>query len=228
MDKLQKLLAMAEHPNSNENEAAVALEMAQKLLLEANLTRADVNVGETNDTPSGIGQLSRQESDGYVWKRSLVHVIAKNNLCKIIGDPGTKTWHIFGEYHNVLAVLEMFNWVTLQLVWMANREFRLYKNDEGRERGQTWKLGFYHGAIDAINKRLTPPMTEFAGSTGKSLVIMTNQNLDTAVGAVFPKIRKSRGSSIGSLSGLSAGRAAGSTMSLADDKRLSGGRLLLD
>jgi hypothetical protein len=48
IEKIRALLAMAEHPNSNEHEAAIALERAQALLLQHNLDRASVLVGQTS------------------------------------------------------------------------------------------------------------------------------------------------------------------------------------
>ncbi len=226
-DKIQKLLAMAEHPNSNENEAAVALEKAQALLLEHNLTRADIFTGNGPDTPAGIGQLTRSETDGYIWKRSLVSVLASANLCSVVGAPSDKAWHLFGNYDNVRAVIEMYNWITLQLVWMANRDFRAYKNDEGTERGQTWKAGFYQGAIVALKERLARPMETFSQGPGHALVIQNKQALQTAIKGVFPHLshRSTRGSS--SNDGRAAGGRAGRDMALTPARKIGGSPLLL-
>ena len=218
-DKIQHLLAMAEHPNSNEHEAALALERAQALLLEHNLTRADI-LSPDNGTPAGIGQLSHTEKDGYTWKRGLVNVLAKSNLCRIIGSPSSKTWHIFGTYDNVRAVLDMYNWITLQLVFMANREYRAYKNDEGTERGQTWKLGFYQGATETIRERLAKPLETFTYGTGKDLVLRNDTSLTEAVKKVFPSLTRSTSYAARSYDGRSAGKAAGRGMTLTPAKRL--------
>ena len=219
-EKIQQLLSMAEHPNSNENEAAVALEKAQELLLRHNLTRADVMTGGPEATPAGIGKLDRTETEGYVWKRSLVSVLAKANLCTVIGTPSQKTWHLFGAYDNVRAVLEMYNWITLQLVFMANREYRAYKNDEGTERGQTWKAGFYQGAIIAIRDRLAKPLEDFTQGAGHALVLRNSTDLKAAVARVYPHLRKSYGGGNRSYDGSSAGRNAGRGMSLSPQRKI--------
>ena len=219
-EKIQQLLAMAEHPNSNENEAAIALEKAQELLLRHNLTRADVMTGGPEATPAGIGKLDRTETDGYVWKRFLVSVLADANLCKVIGSPSEKTWHLFGAYDNVRAVLEMYNWITLQLVFMANREFRAYKNDEGTERGQTWKAGYYQGAILSIKKRLDKPLEEFAQGPGHALVIQNKADLSTAVHKIFPRLSNRRSYASSSRDGVSSGRDAGRGMSLSPQRKI--------
>ena len=224
-EKIQKLLAMAEHPNSNENEAAIALEIAQEMLLKHNLTRADI-INNTSETPVGIGKLTRTESDGYTWKRNLVTVLADANLCRVVGSPQDKAWHIFGQYDNVRSVLEMYNWVTLQLVFMANRDFRAYKQDEGTERGQTWKAGFYAGATIAIRDRLAKPMETFSQGTGHALVIANKAQLATAVYQVFPRLSSRRAVSNNSLDGRNAGKSAGSSMALSSQRRLTGNLLL--
>ncbi len=224
-EKIAKLLAMAEHPNSNQNEAAVALEKAQELLLKNNLSRAEISNGESR-TPEGIGKLTITEDQGYTWKRSLADVLASANLCKVIGSPSDKAWNIFGSYNNVLAVIEMYNWITLQLTFMANRDFREYKNDEGTERGQTWKLGYYQGAIKAIRDRLAPPMQAFIYGTGHDLVIHNKASLATAVHKVFPHLGTSYSQAVRSIDGRSAGHSAAQGMQLSPTKRLTSTLLL--
>ena len=160
------------------------------------------------------------ETTGYTWKRSLADVLAKSNLCRIIGSPNDKSWHIFGNYDNVRAVIEMYNWITTQLVWMANKEYRDYKNDEGTERGQTWKLGYYQGAIDAIQDRLTPPMEAFSYGTGKDLVIRNDAAVSFAIKQVFPRLKTSYGRQANSRDGRSSGKAAASNMNLTPTRQL--------
>tara|TARA_Y100000310_G_scaffold323084_1_gene382982 strand:+ start:95 stop:793 length:699 start_codon:yes stop_codon:yes gene_type:complete len=224
-DRIAKLLAMAEHPNSNQNEAAVALEKAQEMLLKHNLVREDIINNEVG-TPAGIGQLTITEDTGYSWKRSLASVIAKANLCRVIGAPSANTWHIFGSYDNVRSVIEMYNWITLQLSFMCNRDFRAYKNDEGTERGQTWKLGYYQGAIGAIKDRLDKPMQAFSYGTGHDLVIRNEASLTEAVHKIFPRLRTSYGYASRSTDGRSSGASAGRGMSLSPARRLTGALLL--
>jgi len=222
-EKIQQLLAMAEHPNSNENEAAVALEKAQELLLRNNLTRGDVITGApANDS---IGQLTIAEPSGYTWKRNLVDVLARGNLCKVIGSPSSKQWHIFGTRENVRAVLEMYTWSTLHLVFMANRDFRAYKNDEGSERGQTWKANYYAAATRAINERLKKPIEQFSQGAGTALVVRNTTEVNIAVKKVFPHL-KTNYTRAGGGDGGAAGYRTGQGMTLTPSKGLSG-RLLL-
>ncbi len=223
-EKIAQLLAMAEHPNSNQNEAAVALEKAQALLLRHNLERADI-LNTQQQTPDGIGKLGVTELNGYTWKINLAAVLAKSNLCRVIGSPSSKSWHIFGSYDNVRAVVGMYDWITTQLVWMCEKEFRDYKNDEGTERGQTWKAGYFMGAIAAIKGRLAPPMEEFKYGTGHDLVIINDAALSTAVKQVYPRLTSRRVGGNGGRDGQSTGKAAGGNMNLTPTKQLGTLRL---
>ncbi len=226
IEKIHKLLSMAEHPNSNEHEAAIALEKAQELLLRHNLTRADVKNDNGSTSPVGIGKIDRTELNGYTWKRQLINTLAKANLCKVIGSPSDKAWHLFGSYDNVRSVLEMYEWVKPQLEWLANKGFRAYKNDEGTERGQTWKASFYYGATIAIGNRLTKPLEDFTQGPGHALVIANTALVKEAIKRVFPHLTSGRRVLHTGSSGMAAGHQAGSNMHLTPQRKLTGTLLL--
>ena len=226
LEKIQALFNMAEHANSNEHEAAIALERAQALLLQHNLTRADI-IDTDNETPQGIGKIERTESNGYTWKRAMANVLASSNLCKVIGYPHAKKWSLFGSYDNVKAVLEMYDWIIPQLTWLATKGYREYKNDDGTERGQTWKASFYMGAIIAIKNRLAKPIEDFAQGAGHALVIANKAMLSTAIHKIYPHLTKGRGFSTRGRDGAAAGSAAGNGMQLTPQRRLNNGTLLL-
>lgn len=225
-EKIKKLLAMAEHPNSNEHEAATALEMAQKLLLEHNLTMESVR-GEAAREATGIGMVEKYEPDGYVWRWHLVNVIALNNMCRVVGSHDNNKWTLFGTRSNVRSVLEMYSWVNLQLVFMAASKYKEYKADGGDERPPKWKLGFFTGAISAISERLRKPMEEFtARADCKAIVIRNEEAIKGAVRKVFPFISSGHGLSSSS-DGVVYGRQAGNNVEFAPKKQVSSGKLLL-
>lgn len=226
IDKIKKLLRMAEHPNSNEHEAAIALERAQKLLLENNLTRESVKLEDAPTAQAGIGKVDGTEPHGYAWKTMLIHVIAKANLCTVIQTKRYKQWHLFGARENVLGVLEMFRWVTPQLEEMADRGLRAYKASGGRENGRTWKTGFYFGATATIKARLQPAMDTFAATTGHELVLVNEALVKAAVLRVYPKMKTGHRRYIRSNDGYLAGREAGAAVRLKAQKPITSARAL--
>ena len=220
-DRIAKLLAMAEHPNSNEHEAATAAEMAQRLLLQHNLSRADLATGDTTG-PAGVGKLDIIEAVGYTWKRYLLHTLAVTNLCETVGDTHANTSHLFGTYDNVQAVVEMYRWLVPQLEDIGARSWARYKRDgTGRESARTWKHGFFMGAIKAIYEKMKPTIDEFASGPGHAIVPYNTQLVKDAVRRVYPYTGKSRSSSR-SYDGYAAGRQAGGNITLRPQRKLSG------
>lgn len=224
LDKIRHLFAMAEHETANEHEAATALEKAQALLLRHNLTRASVGTANGHQEQlQGIGKVSVSEEQGYSWKRTLLHVIARNNLCQVIGKTsGPNTCDLFGSQDNVRAVLEMYYWVGEQLEKLATQGLRAYKREGGRENGRTWKSGFFQGAARIINQRLAKPMQEFAAyGSGKDLVLFNDASLKQAVAKIYPHTRKT-GRRVPMGDGYGAGKAAGHGVTFGAPKRIGG------
>lgn len=222
-DKISKLLNMAEHPNSNQHEAAIAMQKAQALLFEHNISMADIKTGDNgNHSPAGIGKLEISEAAGYQWKRILLHVIANNNLCQTIASPRENTSHIFGTYDNVKSVVEMYNWIKPELERLAIEAWNRYRADDtGHESCRVWKRGFFMGACTAINKRLAESLNEFSAGSGHAIVPYNAGLVKDAVKRVFPHVTTSRSSSR-SYDGHAAGKAAGRNMNLAKQHKLNG------
>jgi hypothetical protein len=228
IDKIRNLLAMAEHPNSNEHEAAIALGKAQKLLLEHNLVRADVVAdGSVDTTPQGIGQIDGMEMHGFNWKSRILNTIALNTLCKVITSAHEHKWHLFGTYTNVRGTLEMYNWIVPELERIAPTEWAKYKKSNGPESSRTWKAGFFYGATISVRDRLRQPMADFAMGNGRDLVVQNAGDLKKAVDKVYPYVSSRRTSVPGSYDGYQSGKASGATMRLSRQKSMSGGSLAL-
>jgi len=224
---IQNLFAMAEHETSNENEAAVALQKAQDLLLKHNLSRANIDtapgIRPVNDA---VGKVEVNAVTGWTWRKTLLHVIARNNLCKVIGDNGAKTAHLFGRQDNVRSVLEMYYWVGDQLQKMAPAAFRMYKADGGRETARTFNAGFFQGACRTIDDRLEKPLEDFKAGSGRSVVLASDTSLKDAVGRVFPHTRTSR-STTRMGDGYVRGKAAGNNVRFGQAAQLGGRRRAL-
>jgi len=222
-EKIRKLLAMAEHPNSNEHEAAIAMRKAQALLLENNLTRGDVITG-TGDKPQapGIGKIDITESVGYTWKCYLLHTLAINSMCSTVGSPATNTSHVFGTYDNVKSVIEMYNWLSPELERIALRAWSAYKRDgTGRESCRSWKHGFFMGACKSIGDVLKESLQQFTAGPGQAIIPYNAALVKDAVKRVYPHLSHSYSSSR-SYDGMAAGRAAGRGINLRPQRKLTG------
>lgn len=221
MEKIRHLFAMAEHANSNENEAAIALEKAQELLLRHNLTRGDINNNDNNNTPVGIGKIDGSETSGYNWKSILLNTIAKNNLCRVIGTSRLKQWHLFGTYENVKAVLQMYHYIVPELEHIALIEWNKYKKSGGYENARSWKNGFFFGAINTINKRLSETMERFVAGDSRAIINYNQGMVNDAIHKVYPHVVNRR-TSIRSTSGYGQGQSAGNNIHLKPQGKLNG------
>lgn len=227
VEKIKKLLSLAEHEGSNENEASIALEKAQKILLEYNLTRADIKINDDYKTPAGIGKIDGIETAGYTWKKSLLNTIALNMLCHVVVTPSENKWHLFGTYDNVKSTLEVYHWVAAQLESAALNQWSKYHKNGGYEPVRTWKAGFFSGAINAISNRLRKPMADFSAGNGRALVIQNKAMLDNAVSKIFPRLGHSYSKMSGGSDGAAGGRMAGNNVTLTPQHKLSGKILAL-
>jgi hypothetical protein len=222
MTKIKALLAMAEHANSNPNEAALALERAQALLLAHNLTRADIQTADKS-TPVGIGQIDGVETAGFTWKSRLLYTIAKSNLCTVVVSGSVNTWHLFGQYDNVKSVLTMYQWVSHQLEMMAVKDWAIYHESGGYEHVKTWKAGFFEGANSAIRDRLDKPFQAFADGNGRALVVQSKEMLNAATHKVFPRLVTRHIAGSRSSDGRASGRVAGQNVSMTPQTKLGHG-----
>ena len=212
LDKIKALFRMAEHPNSNPNEAAVAMEKATKLLLEHNLSRAsiDVGTGAVLDA-SVISHMDfTEQRNNFSWSASLLSCIARHNLCKVVQSEKESKIHIFGNSSNRDVVIEMYVWVRLQLQVMADTAWSSYIGPQTKAK---YLYEFYFGAINIINDRLKKPYQEFTGTPGgNALVVYNDRALQVAARQMFPNLsaghRRSINRGDGYYSGQDAGRNA--------------------
>ena len=224
VNRIRHLLAMAEHENSNQHEAALALEHAQRLLLQHNLSRASVLTSDGPSTPTeGACKVDWQEKTNFAWKSALVGAIARANLCRTVKSPSTSTLHLFGRRENVQSVLAMYLWVTEQLEGMALAGYKAYQQDDYHPDSRArWRTDFFLGAIETINKRLQKPYEAFAQGDGKALIVVNKAMVDAAVTKTFPSLHKSAPMRHSMGQGYGAGKEAGATVSFAQAKRITG------
>ena len=67
IDKIQKLLAMAKHNASNENEAATALRQAESMMRKHEIDFADVNAQKLSTDDMSEGKTGESRNSSWVW-----------------------------------------------------------------------------------------------------------------------------------------------------------------
>jgi hypothetical protein len=229
VEKVRKLLALADSPN--EHEAALAAQKAQELMLRHGLDMAQVAISEGRTSIAvDASEIRYEKSRIAPWRRSLAGVIARAMGGRVVyehGD-GPATLHLFGPSGTVEPMVALYHYLDTQLttisaVATANRE-------ETWIHGRTWRQSYLRGAIDSLWGRLREHHDDIAYEGGrdnsKALVLVQNA-VDQAVNDRFDRLQADRRSfdsrdvdfdDFGGWSGYDAGFEAGLGIDLNDPK----------
>ena len=165
-EKVAKLLALSE--STNENEAAIALSRAQRLITTYKLSIAEclAKGGEAfKDEPiikDGLPLIATGRVS--LWQSYICQVLASHNDCKILKYAG-KGLVIFGRASDIKTVRLMLSF-TIRQLW------NLSPKGMGRVYSDSW----YTGCISTIEKRLKEMQTEvLAQATSFGLVKYNEQ-----------------------------------------------------
>lgn len=218
--RIQALFRLGEHSTANPYEAANAIERAQALLLEHNLTRQAIGVSQQIPTTEGVGKVEIVSDSGHDWRVRLLNVIAKANLCRVVNDQSKKTGVLFGTQTNVLAVVQMYDWLSRELLAQSLAGWKAYT---GRDTVRAWKGAFFDGATAILRDRLQRPVDTFAQGAGNAIVLANDARVKMAVDKIFPILGRSRHTVRSSSDGYGAGRHAAAGMRLGPQGAISGG-----
>ena len=123
VERIRKLLRLAEDAGATEAEAASALERANALLIRHNLTTDSIAVS-AGDKPVVTEDRIRTGWAGS-WRGSLVGILARHNLCSpsISRQGRVDTVVLVGRPANMQATLAMFDWIAAQLERFTQQEW---------------------------------------------------------------------------------------------------------
>ena len=174
LDKIRKLLALGESPN--EHEASSAIAKAQELLEKYNLTMAEVGSKEDSEPELIECQVETDYSD---WQANLYNCVAKSNYCTIIVTPSHNKIHVIGRYVNVVASIELAQWLVQQFDRIALSDvMRNYKTmllepypHKNPESKKVYKEGFMRGLVKNVSDRLKSDIASRQTVTTNALVV---------------------------------------------------------
>lgn len=144
LDRVRKLLALAQSPNVHE--AALAAARAQALIeqhrLEGLLAAEAEPIESGQDQPLELGRRIRK------WKQALAVQLAALNGCLAytVGARGEQRLLLAGRREDRLAVLEVWGWLVQRIEWLSATE--------GPGRDRDWHEAFRVGAAETITRRM--------------------------------------------------------------------------
>lgn len=218
IDTIRKLLAMANHPGSNEHEASLAMEKAQALLRNHNLSTFDI---KDKPDPSAVRHSTfgiPDDRKGSAWRILLADGIAQANQCRVLQSGHSII--VIGRPENVEVVWDLYKFVVEQVEKFNTQSWKVY---EGTEKKGMFKRGFYLGCTRRIRERLAAELraAQQAESMTRALVVVRDAELVQYVDNVWGKLRKGQASGGRGYGGYEAGKAAGNNVALSNRKRLS-------
>lgn len=208
VDKIRKLLALSK--SSNPHEAEMALKKATELMQEHQITHAHL-VPDPEVTHTDLMDLTAQH---YVWARKLAQAVAKVFDCKVLWYPGDRTVQFIGEPGNLEATQAMFWHLFKAWKTMCNSDYKRDKPIDRKNYRKSHGLGFAEVLYDKATALTESRKSHIKNVTGKDLVVVHNQKVDSYMEATF-KTRpcKTRSLTISS-SGYSQGKEAGKKINL--------------
>lgn len=227
INRVKKMMALANDPAASDGERENALRMSYAILAKYNLSLSDVEGNPTG--PQEARKQAKGEFYGRPWAVSVSSSVAKLFFCKYYYTTLGKNQarHTFtGLESNVLSAEE----VARSLV----ESIRMESNRRMRREGQnaTWRRSFATGATFKIQERVRELMSGTAAlegvSTGSALVLVNLRASERKANELFLveqgvklTVRKSRASSNLQSDAYSQGRTFGSSLNLSATKKLS-------
>ena len=217
-EKVRKLDALAKGTNHPE-EAASAAAKAQALILEYNLTRAQLEAaGEAETEKYGKTTYTKAYS---TWRKQLITCVCKTNFCRAIlsrDAAGKETMEVIGQASNIEMVLFLHEYIIREVTRMARESHR--QDSRGVPQGKFFN-DFCTGAVHVIVKRLTEQFAaqqaakDHVGDQTRALVLVKDADLAKAVGQYFPFLTNKtwRQTSV-NMGAYDRGRAAGQSLPL--------------
>lgn len=198
IQKIKKLLAMAEHENSNPNEAARAASMAAKMMAEYQIDRADVIKAELK---RGGGVMDSPISDMEyaawpVWMQGLAICTAQLFECQVTFERGSsgrkKRIKLMGYEADVQMVQWMYEYLHDELLRLAKKAM---KTSVSGAHGSTVKASFLTGAVNTIRERFDEIVAERKAayaSSGTSLMVVKQEAIKEKYGMAKYSKKSSR------------------------------------
>lgn len=206
LDRVAKLLRLAE--SANANEAANALAQAQALLMKHDLDRAEVRLDDEPDDEPIVDDYVHRARRVTGWRVTVFDALAKANGCRILISTGYGI-AIYGRASDIAAVKYLAGYYSKEV----DRLVKLHATGRGRR----YATAFRAGAARTLHARLNETRAEVRKTASSAALVRVDAH-ENAV-EKFTKRYSSGGSwgggRISSGDGYRDGRQAGRDITIA-------------
>ena len=203
IEKIQKLISLADSPNENEAKAAMA--KAQELMLKHNI---DMRSVESHDSEY-INETSETFKREHPYMKHINGILQDFFFVKVVKScrRGASFFNYIGEKNNVATAVHTKNFLmdTFERLWQD------YRKETGATRGS--KTSFIYGLAQGISAKLKEQRQ--AAEEQYGLVLVNDPKATEKMNELFNKLRSGGRNrmNLGDAAAISAGQAAGKGVS---------------
>jgi hypothetical protein len=218
-DRIRKLLRLAHDKGASEHEAANALAMASRLMLEHNIE----HVGDEEESSRVIHGQRMGVDRGDKWERYVASATAKLYSCKSVHWKYSGDHAFVGKSENIEACEVTFLWICEQVEELYKEGLKTFKKQIGEGLGQqtrgNFRKTFKEGCAVRIYRRVEEIVAANRGNIpGHMALVVIDQSLKEA-----EELMKGMGIKKGrSVSRYKSGLGTGAGMAAGDAVKLQG------
>jgi hypothetical protein len=217
IERVRKMLNLANDAGAAEGERDNAMRMAHNLMLKFNI---DASQLEATGRAQKEARIEKGlEFYGRPWARNVAYNVARLFFCSYLTRSkyrSKEAVHLFiGRESNAITASEIARFAVESIMREGKRKQRAAGGDND------WFRSFCWGAANSINRRVSQMLAEATGQhvPGSSMALVVYRNEDSEnqsfIDQRYPKLRKSRsGKGIGSFEGRQQGTEYGKSVSL--------------
>jgi len=232
LDKVKKLLRLAERTN-NEGEAAAAAGAAQRLIERHRLDVASLDLSEAREAPAEAPEQAVLDGaegrrNRCAWRGSLASGVARANACRVYWT-GPRL-QIVGAPSDTATVRYLYAYLVREIDRLA----------ETKSGGKAWVHAWRMGAVATVSQRLREARESVrrearaeaqASGAGGAAIVRVNAGIarieraESAVEAVMAamKLRKGKPAAVRAWGAYEQGRADGANIRIAAGAALGAG-----
>lgn len=231
LDKIRKLLNLADGAGATEAEAALALDKAQSLIYEHQISETELSASMEPEEAISLDLLSFDGKRRDVWESSLLTCIGKVHNVYVIADMNLSAYQMHGTPSNIAIVTYFHEYLKSVISGLADSGFAAYQQAGGLEHGRKWKTRFKAAAVVRVYERLKDKRARTLAvlpEAKRTLILRDGTKLEaykvqyrSGLAGTGVRIQTSKPTYRGRSEGAAAGRSAADGIGLRDG--LAGG-----
>lgn len=160
IERVQKLMNLARDGGATEAEADVAMNKAQQIMAEYNLSMASIEKQEGKIATDRKRQ-SNSKKLMYVWKRELLESVAKVSFCHLIikwgatrsGESIAQGFDLIGRESNIVGAQNLYDYLMHTIERLVVDEFGKDPRDRFSRDAHSYRKGLSEGLSDRLVAR---------------------------------------------------------------------------